>query len=118
MEEIKLKVTVDTYKEVKNIIHNEIGLTKLDIENIIVKMTETYIIKHLNELDDWDFKYKFKKIVEDIFDEKIKVKNRSARYNFFDSCFEDAVKEKIKDVMDEKIKELTNEYLKDYFKSR
>jgi chaperonin GroEL (HSP60 family) len=49
LKEIKLRVKVDTYKELQNYLKNELKITKPEVEKLITKLCENVITQQLHE---------------------------------------------------------------------
>jgi len=104
VKEITLKVNMDTYKALQNYLHNELKITKVDIEEMLEKL----IMRVLNEkLENEEF---LSKSVDKTIKDSI---SRLANTNTWvlekriDSVVEKVVGEKIMERVREQLKGLT-----------
>jgi molecular chaperone DnaK (HSP70) len=103
-KEIRLKVRVDSYKAISNCIHNELKLTKQDVEDMIAKLLSKVIE---NQLTTGQLKYTLEKCVAETVRDSVARLGNSSRWNLndqIDNAIDKAIGEKIREVVNEKLK--------------
>jgi DnaJ-domain-containing protein 1 len=95
-KEIKIKVSPDTYNEIRNIFHNEYGIKKEDVEKEVNKIIKQAIDKRMNEHN-----------VDEIFTEYLeKYINKILSELNWNKQMDRILAERFQNMIDEKIKEL------------
>jgi hypothetical protein len=98
---------MDNYKEIKNYIHNELQITKTDIENIIIKTVENRIDKVL--ADDDFINTIIQKKIQSILNNPYKKPSWERLVNLNTKIFDvvvDEVAKTVKEKVDIRIKEI------------
>lgn len=106
-QDVVLRVKIDSYKDLQNIIHNELKLTKPDVEKLIEKITYAFLNEKLSNVD-WVEKYidrNIEKVVKDVISKQssstswnLDIKINSAIEKCIGQYIMDKVKEQLKNV--------------------
>ena len=110
---IILKVNRNSFKELKNMMHNELKITKEDLERMVSKSCKSIIEKKLNDDRNYII-HPIKQAVEGFIIQQVKKYTGENWYT--DKAFEKIIKETFGKIIEEEIKKIvTKELLSEYF---
>jgi len=114
-EEIVLNLKLNTYKQLKNILHNEFKMSKEKIQELVRAQVLDCMENIITVDESWMDKI-FKERLEKIINGKF---NKGGLNYTFDSLLKEMIVDKYKKVIDEKVNAVvTKEVLKEYFKDK